>query len=145
MTTRAPIPSPSSQHPDAYTTESVGVLLRELRQSAGLSQEALGRKLGKVKGAISNVERGATNIDVPDTASWATACGRRLIVAFVPADAPTAPDAAVADAHLRAEVAERRAVEAEERAADAEARVEELLGTLERLVRLARPKKRPTA
>lgn len=55
-----------------------GFLLREARESAGLSQAELARRLGRSQQAISQAERWDSNPTVALLIEWAAAVGRRL-------------------------------------------------------------------
>ena len=43
---------------EAWTTEALGVWLRELREAAGLSQDALGERVGRTRQQLIDYEKG---------------------------------------------------------------------------------------
>ena len=49
--------------------------LRTLREEAGLTQRALGRRLGKPQSWVYNCETGNRRVDVTEFTAWAKACG----------------------------------------------------------------------
>ena len=55
-----------------------GFLLREARESAGLSQAELAMRLGRSQQAISQAERWGSNPTVALLIEWAEAVGRKL-------------------------------------------------------------------
>lgn len=55
-----------------------GFVLREARESAGLSQAELAKRLGRSQQAISQAERWDSNPTVALLSEWAEAVGRRL-------------------------------------------------------------------
>ena len=62
------------------TCKDLGLLLREMRESASLSQITLGQHLDRSQSAISKAELGETGLDVEDIGSWATMCGRQIVL-----------------------------------------------------------------
>ena len=52
--------------------------LRNLRVRAGLSQEAMAKKLGVSRVQISRIERGISSTPVETIVAWHRACGYRL-------------------------------------------------------------------
>lgn len=52
--------------PDMITKDELGSKIRELRQKTGKSQEDLGKVLGVTHAAISDIERGKTDLTVTD-------------------------------------------------------------------------------
>jgi len=62
-----------AQHSAPYRI--VPPLLRELRESAGLTQRALGAKLRKPQSWIYNCESANRRIDVTEFVAWARGCG----------------------------------------------------------------------
>ena len=69
-----------SQHADRY--QSLPGFLRSIREDAGLTQRALGKRLKKPQSWIYNCETGNRRVDVPEFAAWATACGIDPMNAF---------------------------------------------------------------
>jgi HTH-type transcriptional regulator/antitoxin HipB len=61
-----------------YEKFKVGVLLRQAREHAGLTQEELARRLRTKKSAISRMERHAEDIKVSTLERVALALGKRL-------------------------------------------------------------------
>lgn len=55
-----------------------GFLLREARQSAGLTQDMLADRLGITQQAVSRAERWASNPTVGLMRRWLAICGRHL-------------------------------------------------------------------
>ena len=53
------------------TKKDLGIKIKELRQKAGLSQEQLGKALGKSHAAISDIERGDEE-EVPEAYGFGT-------------------------------------------------------------------------
>jgi transcriptional regulator with XRE-family HTH domain len=62
-----------SQHATHY--RHVPVLLREMREAAGLTQRALGEKLKKPQSWIYNCEVFNRRVDAAEFCLWAHACG----------------------------------------------------------------------
>jgi len=67
---------------EGYEQFRVGVLLREARQSAGLTQEELARRLKTKKTAISRIENHAEDIKLSTLERVAGALGKRLHVSI---------------------------------------------------------------
>jgi len=67
---------------EGYEQFKVGVLLREARQSAGLTQEELARRLKTKKTAISRIENHAEDIKLSTLERVAGALGKRLHVSI---------------------------------------------------------------
>jgi len=63
-----------------YEQFKVGVLLRQAREAAGLTQEELARRLKTKKTAISRIENHAEDIKLSTLERVASALGRRLEV-----------------------------------------------------------------
>jgi HTH-type transcriptional regulator/antitoxin HipB len=70
----------------AYDSEQaeweLGQLLAKTRESAGLTQEALARKIGSTRSAICRYERHPANLTLSTLEKVARATGRRLVVKF---------------------------------------------------------------
>ena len=67
---------------EGYEQFKVGVLLREARESAGLTQEELARRLKTKKTAISRIENHAEDIKLSTLERVAAALGKRLHVSI---------------------------------------------------------------
>lgn len=65
---------------EGYEQFKVGVMLRQARESAGLTQEELARRLKTQKTAISRIENHAEDIKLSTLERVATALGKRLQV-----------------------------------------------------------------
>jgi HTH-type transcriptional regulator / antitoxin HipB len=67
---------------EGYEQFKIGVLLRQARESAGLTQEALARKLKTKKTAISRIENHAEDIKLSTLERVAAALGRQLQISL---------------------------------------------------------------
>ena len=65
---------------EGYEQFRVGVMLRQAREAAGLTQEELARRLKTKKTAISRIENHAEDIKLSTLERVASALGRRLEV-----------------------------------------------------------------
>ena len=65
-----------------YTDFKIGVLLKQAREDAGLSQSALARKIGTQKTAVSRMENHAEDIKLSTLEKVALALGRQLKVSI---------------------------------------------------------------
>ena len=65
-----------------YEEFKIGVILKQARENAGLSQSALARKIGTQKTAISRIENHAEDIKLSTLEKVAFALGRRLKVSI---------------------------------------------------------------
>jgi ribosome-binding protein aMBF1 (putative translation factor) len=63
-------------------TFKLGVLLRQARQNAGLTQEQVADKLKTTKSVISRIENHATDIKLSTLEKFATSLGKKLHVAL---------------------------------------------------------------
>jgi ribosome-binding protein aMBF1 (putative translation factor) len=63
-----------------YTELKVGVLLRQAREEAGLTQEELAKKLNTKKSAVSRLENHAEDSRLSTLERYARALGRKLHV-----------------------------------------------------------------
>lgn len=70
----------AKNYDEGYEQFKVGVLLREARQSAGMTQEELARRLKTKKTAISRIENHAEDIKLSILEKVASALGKRLQV-----------------------------------------------------------------
>lgn len=61
-----------SQHSKAY--RHVTVFLRAVREEAGLTQRALGKKLRKPQSWVYNCETANRRVDVTEFTAWVKAC-----------------------------------------------------------------------
>ena len=67
---------------EGYEQFKVGVMLRQARKSAGLTQEDLARRLKTKKTAISRIENHAEDIKLSTLERVAVALGKRLQVSI---------------------------------------------------------------
>lgn len=51
---------------ESMTSQEIGAYIRELRNSKGVSQEELGKFLDKTHAAVSDIERGKTQVSLND-------------------------------------------------------------------------------
>lgn len=65
---------------EGYEQFKIGVMLRQARKAAGLSQEELAHRLKTKKTAISRIENHAEDIKLSTLERVATALGKRLKV-----------------------------------------------------------------
>src|SRR4051794_30470497 len=65
--------STKAQHTPEY--ERLRLLLRSLREAAGLTQRDLGQRLNRPQSWVHNCETGNRRVDVTEFVSWARACG----------------------------------------------------------------------
>ena len=70
----------SAGYEEGYEQFKVGVVLRQAREAAGLTQEELARRLKTKKTAISRIENHAEDIKLSTLERVASALGRRLEV-----------------------------------------------------------------
>jgi ribosome-binding protein aMBF1 (putative translation factor) len=70
----------------AYDSEQaeweIGRLLAKTREGAGMTQEALAKKIGSTRSAICRYERHPANLTLATLEKVARATGRRLVVKF---------------------------------------------------------------
>lgn len=71
-----------------YADFKVGVLLRQAREEAGLTQEELAQRLHTQKSAISRIENHAGDIRLSTLEKYAKALGRNLSLELQPARPP---------------------------------------------------------
>ncbi len=67
---------------EGYEQFKIGVLLRQARETAGLTQEELARRLKTKKTSISRIENHAEDIKLSTLERVATALGKRLQVSI---------------------------------------------------------------
>ena len=63
-----------------YEQFKIGVLLRQAREEAGLTQEQLALRLGSKKSAVSRIENHAEDIKLSTLERYASALGKTLFV-----------------------------------------------------------------
>jgi len=68
---------------EGYEELKIGVILRQARESEGLTQEELAKRLKTKKTAISRIENHAEDIKLSTLERVATALGKRLEVSIV--------------------------------------------------------------
>lgn len=74
-----------------YPDFKLGVLLRQARENAGLTQEEVAERLNTKKSAISRIENHAGDIRLSTLRRYARAVGLQLAIEFVPFS-PAFPD-----------------------------------------------------
>ena len=68
---------------ERFETFKLGVLLKQARNEAGLTQEQIARELKTTKSVISRMENHATDIRLSTLEKFAKAIGRRINVSLV--------------------------------------------------------------
>lgn len=68
------------KYDEGYERFKIGVVLREARKSAGMTQEQLARKLKTKKTAISRIENHAEDVKLSTLEKVASALGKRLVI-----------------------------------------------------------------
>ena len=63
---------------DGYTDFKIGVILRQAREAAGMTQEEVARKLQTKKSAISRIENHANDVRLSTLRRYAEAVGANL-------------------------------------------------------------------
>lgn len=66
-----------------YADFKIGVLLRQARESAGLTQEQVAIQLGTKKSVISRIENHADNVTLTTLKQYAKAVGRNVQIKLV--------------------------------------------------------------
>lgn len=66
-----------------YADFKIGVLLRQARETAGLTQEQVAKQLGTQKSAISRIENHAEDVRLSTLRAYAQAVGAQLKIQFV--------------------------------------------------------------
>ena len=67
---------------EGYKQFRIGVLLKELREEAGLTQQQLAEKLNTKKSAISRIESHAEDIRLNTLQRYANALGKKLEISI---------------------------------------------------------------
>lgn len=67
---------------EGYEQFKIGVMLREARESAGLTQDELAKRLKTKKTAISRIENHAEDIKLSTLERFAAALGKKLTVSI---------------------------------------------------------------
>ncbi len=68
---------------ERFETFKLGVLLKQARKEAGMTQEQIAKKLKTTKSVISRMENHATDIRLSTLEKFAKALGRRIEVSLV--------------------------------------------------------------
>ena len=68
---------------ERFETFKLGVLLKQARKQAGMTQEQVARELNTTKSVISRMENHATDIRLSTLEKFAKALGRRIEVSLV--------------------------------------------------------------
>ncbi len=66
-----------------FTDFKIGVLLRQTREAAGLTQEQVARQLGTQKSAISRMENHAEDVRLSTLRAYAEAVGAQLHIRLI--------------------------------------------------------------
>jgi ribosome-binding protein aMBF1 (putative translation factor) len=72
----------AADYDEGYEQFKVGVMLRQARESAGLTQEELAQKLKTKKTAISRIENHSEDIKLSTLERVAAALGKRLQISI---------------------------------------------------------------
>ncbi len=75
---KAKDPQFAENYDEGYQEFKIGVLLRQAREDAGLTQEEVARKLKTRKSAISRIENHAEDIRLSTLGKYAKAIGKKL-------------------------------------------------------------------
>jgi DNA-binding XRE family transcriptional regulator len=67
---------------EGYEQFKIGVLLREMREEAGLTQQQLADKLNTKKSAISRIENHSEDIRLVTLKKYVGALGKKLEISF---------------------------------------------------------------
>jgi HTH-type transcriptional regulator/antitoxin HipB len=68
---------------EGYTDFKIGVILRQARESAGLTQEEVARRLQTKKSAISRIENHANDVRLSTLRRYADAVGANLQIRLI--------------------------------------------------------------
>ncbi|MBB5348927.1 helix-turn-helix transcriptional regulator [Desulfoprunum benzoelyticum] len=71
------------EYDERFETFKLGVLLKQARKEAGITQEQIARELKTTKSVISRMENHATDIRLSTLEKFAKALGRRIEVSLV--------------------------------------------------------------
>ena len=71
-------PSFAKQFEEGYDNFKIGVLLRQARKEAGITQEQLAKKLNTKKSAISRIENHSEDIRLSTLKNYLKATGKKL-------------------------------------------------------------------
>jgi DNA-binding XRE family transcriptional regulator len=66
-----------------YSDFKIGVLLRQAREEAGLTQEQVARQLGTQKSAISRMENHAEDVRLSTLRAYAQAVGAKIQIQLI--------------------------------------------------------------
>ncbi len=69
----------AEKYDEGYHEFKIGVLLRQAREDAGLTQEEVARRLKTRKSAISRIENHAEDIRLSTLGKYAKAIGKKLL------------------------------------------------------------------
>jgi len=72
----------ANEFDDGYQAFKIGAVLRQARESSGLTQEQLAEKLNTKKSAISRIENHAEDIRLSTLEKFAQVLGRKLEVSI---------------------------------------------------------------
>lgn len=75
-------PDFAKDYEDGYDRFKIGVLLKQAREEAGISQEELAARLHTQKTAISRIENHAEDIKLSTLEKFAAALGKKLRVSL---------------------------------------------------------------
>jgi len=67
---------------ERFETFKLGVLLKQARQNAGLTQEQVAKKLKTTKSVVSRMENHATDIRLSTLERFASSLGKKLHIAL---------------------------------------------------------------
>ena len=76
-------PSFWKDYDERFETFKLGILLKQARMEAGMTQEQIARELKTTKSVISRMENHATDIRLSTLEKFAKAVGRHIEVALV--------------------------------------------------------------
>lgn len=71
-----------AEYQDRFETFKLGILLKQARQSAGLTQEQVARKISTTKSVVSRMENHATDIRLSTLERFASSLGKKLHIAL---------------------------------------------------------------
>ena len=76
-------PEFAEEFESGYADFKIGVMLRQAREKAGLTQEQVANRLGTKKSAISRIENHAEDVRLSTLRAYAKAVGAELQIQFV--------------------------------------------------------------